>query len=111
MKSTIVLLILSTFVTACATTTDRIKLVSTDAKSGTITTAGERVTGESCRKSILFVIPLERDGSLEDAIANALEKTTSGNAITDMKVTRKVLTTIFYNYRCTMVEGRLATVK
>ena len=111
MKFPLILITLTALTTACASTSDRLKLVSTDAASGTITPSGERVRGESCRKSILFVIPFEHDGTLEDAVANALEKTNGGNALTDLKVTKKSLMTFVYNYRCIEVEGRVATVK
>ena len=86
----------------CATTTDRFKLVSTQASTGT-PVGNEIVRGESCRKSILFVIPFEREGTLEGAVENALQKVPSANSLVDLKVKRENLMTVFYNYHCITV--------
>lgn len=111
MKQFLLPLTLASIVTGCASSTDRFKLMSTDAASGTISPRHERVKGEACNRSILFFIPLEKDGTLEAAVANALEKSDGGNALTDLKVTRKNLMTVLYNYRCTEVEGTVAILK
>lgn len=88
----------------CATTTDRLRLISTKSTTGTPIQNGKKAQGESCRKSILF-IPYEREGTLEDATDKALENSEGANALIDTKVRKKVLFTVLYNYRCIEIEG------
>lgn len=87
----------------CATTTGRIKMISTQVNLGT-TAAENKVTGEACKKSIFF-IPYEREENLEDAVENAVHKVSGANTLVDVKVKQERLFTIFYNYRCIVVEG------
>jgi hypothetical protein len=112
MKNSLLILTLTTFiVSGCAGGTSRIKLMKSDADAGTVNPALEKVRGESCRRSILFVISLEKDGTLNDAVDNALEKAQGANALADMKIQEKRLMTVLYNYRCIEVEGRPVAMK
>ena len=64
-----------------------------------------RVTGESCRETILFFIPLGGKADLADAFDAALAASPGANALLDVTVRRKTLLTVFYNQTCFVVEG------
>ena len=105
------LLFATLLATGCATSSTRIKLMQNNFDAGTLDPSIKKVTGESCKRSILWVVPLEKDGSLQDAIDNALTKAPGANALADIKVTGHNLMTVVYNYRCVEVEGRPVAMK
>ena len=109
MNKFILLLSLMGFISGCATTTGRFKMISTQVNSGA-SNPENKVTGESCKKSILF-IPYEREGNLEDAVDNAVQKVAGANTLIDVKVKQERLFTVFYNYHCIVVEGTAVQIK
>jgi hypothetical protein len=114
MKKLVALTTLATLVlltTSCATPTRHLKLMGNDATPGAVDPAITKVTGESCKRNILFVIGLAKDGTMEDAVADALAKAPGANALADIKVTGHRLLTGLYNYRCVEVEGRPVALK
>lgn len=99
----------------CTTTAHKFTLVSTKASQATLS-QDKVVTGEACRKDILFIIPFSGDidqhrSGLEDAIDNALSKEKGSTALTNVKVKHKFVMTFVYNIFCTIVEGTPITVK
>jgi uncharacterized protein YbjQ (UPF0145 family) len=109
MNKFVLLLALLGFASGCTTTTGRFKMISTQVTSGT-SSSESKVTGESCKKSILLV-PYEREGNLEDAVDNAVQKVSGANSLIDVKVKQERLFTLFYNYRCIVVEGTAVQIK
>ena len=68
--------------------------------------AKERVSGRSCRKQILFFIPIGPKADLSDAFDAALASAPGANALLDVTVRRETLITVVYNEYCFVVEGK-----
>jgi hypothetical protein len=68
------------------------------------------VKGRSCRKSILFFIPLGAKADLSDAFDAALASAPGANALVDVTVRRETLITVVYDESCFVVEGRAVTL-
>jgi hypothetical protein len=99
----------------CTTTAHKFTLVSTMTSQANLS-QGKVVTGEACRKDILFFIPISGDldqhrSGLEDAIDNALSKEKGSTALVNVKVKHKFLMTVAYNEFCTIVEGMPVKVR
>jgi hypothetical protein len=67
------------------------------------------VSGEAGHKDILFYIPLSKPidyiEGFEEAVTEALKKSSSAVALTDVKVKRSILITFLYNEWCIVIEG------
>jgi hypothetical protein len=66
----------------------------------------DRVSGKSCRKVILFFIPLGLKADLSDAFDAGLAAAPGANALTEVTVRRETLVTVLYDEYCFLVEGR-----
>jgi hypothetical protein len=114
MKSTLLTLstlVLCSALSACASIDRSLKTVSTQAVGGNAVGSPTLVSGESCRKDVLLVIAFEKGGALNEAIDDALSKAPGANVLTDVKVTKKRLFTVLYNYRCLKVEGKAISMR
>lgn len=111
MKQIIFTTIITILLTACASTENRLRTLSTQPINGTVIGNQEKVSGKTCRRDILFFINFENTGKLEEAIDEALSKAPGANVLTDVKITKERLFTGFYNYRCIQVEGKALVVK
>jgi hypothetical protein len=89
----------------CATTADRFSVISTRNDPSLANLSDTKVvSGESCRRDVLF-IPISGRSSLGDAVDAALAKSPDATALTDTKVQNETLFTLVYNYHCVAVEG------
>lgn len=69
----------------------------------------DRVAGRSCRKVILFFVPLGPKADLSDAFDAALASAPGANALTEVTVRRETVITVVYNEYCFHVEGKPVT--
>lgn len=77
-----------------------------DAPAAQAVVGAERVTGASCRKTLLFFVPLGPRADLSDAFDAALRASPGADALTEVTVRRKTVMTVVYNEHCFVVEGR-----
>lgn len=103
MKKLVLVLGIAALCNACVSTQGRYKLISYD-KSGGTAVGTEKVSAESCKRSVT-IVNYEDGGTEEDAIRAAIAKSSGANALADVKVTKKSLYTFFFNFKCYTAEG------
>jgi hypothetical protein len=75
-----------------------------DAITTNVGSGSTKVAGESCRDFVLF-IPVSSPRDLDEAFANAIQKSPGANALSDVTVKGDGLFTLFFNKQCFSVEG------
>jgi hypothetical protein len=113
MRAKVMAALLAVSVLACATRVGEFSVVSRRATIEVSVAAPlvgkDRVSGRSCRKVLLFFIPLGPKADLSDAFDAALASAPGANALTEVTVRRETLITVVYNEHCFIVEGKPVT--